>query len=265
MLVVLLNCVVLLSGSALAGEPDLVAHLAEFNALAEIPLPALSVEQQAKLVGGGVVRFIEPRPDDTLRVVGLALLTAPRDDLFIASQHPRYASSASSMLTEKVLSADGDRGVWYGFIDLPRPFTDRHYVINNWNNHLLAATSDGAYWEHLWQLHPDGMQPARAALEAGEIPGVDAAMFDDAIAVPTSMGGVVFLDVGDGETLVAYHSVFDPGGALPERPMAELVKRSLEDYFAQLKVCALESVPRDYRAGMTPLIGADGEVIPLKE
>jgi hypothetical protein len=255
--------------AALAAPPDIAAGLSaslvRFNAAADTPLPVLSAAQRDTLASGGVVRLIETLPDGNLRVVGFALLEASRDSLFIASQHPRYASSASSMLTELELSTSGDRGVWYGFLDLPRPFTDRHWVVSNWNNHDVARSSGGAYWEHLWRLHPDGIQPARPALEAGRIPGIDAALFDAAIPVPASRGGVVFLDVGGGWTLVGYHSVFDPGGVIPERPMAELVKRSLEDYFAQLEKRARESVPKDYRVGCAPLIGADGETIRFYE
>lgn len=254
-----------LLAAAAAAPPDVAAELARFNAGADIPVPTLTAKQRADLAAGEVVRFIEALPNDNLRVVGFALLPAPHVSLFIASQHPRYASSASPMLTEKVLSTVGDRGVWYGIIDAPRPFTDRHWVVNNWNNHELARASDGAHWEHLWRLHPEGVEPARAVMAAGEIPGVDAEMFDAAISTPASEGGVVFLDVGEGWTLVSYHSVFDPGGAIPERPMAELVKRSLEDYFSQLSSRALEDVPREYRAGSAPLIGADGEPIPFFE
>ena len=250
---------------ASAAPPDFAADLARLNASADMPVPTLSAKQRTALAQGEVVRFIETMPNNNLRVVGFALLAAPHVSLFIASQHPRYASTASPMLIEKELSTVGDRGVWYGMVDLPRPFTDRHWVVNNWNNHDLARASDGAHWEHLWRLHPEGIEPARSVMAAGQIPGVDADMFNNAISTPASEGGVVFLDVGEGWTLVSYHSVFDPGGAIPERPMAEFVKRSMEDYFAQLSSRALEDVPRDYQAGSAPLIGADGKVIPFFE
>ena len=245
-----------------AAPPDVAADLIRFNTAAKVPLPTLTAPQRVALASGEVVRFIETVSDGNLRVVGFALLQAPQKNLFIASQHPRYASATSSLLIEHRISAEGDQSVWYGILDLPRPFIDRHWVVNSWNHHATATSSDGAHWEHLWALHPEGVEPAVDLVASGGLDGVSLERFEEAIAVPASVGGVVFLNVGEGWTLVGYHSVFDIGGRLPERPMAEWVKHSMESYFASLHTRAIEDVPRDYRADAELLLGADGVVIP---
>ena len=251
--------------SAAAGA-DLRDELARFNTHADIPLPVLTESQLAVLSSGEIVRFIEPQSNDNLRVFGFAVLQAPMVSLYIASQHPRYASTATAMLTEYEISTSGDRGVWYGLIDLPRPFTDRHWVVNNWNNHAIAATTANVQWEHLWQLHPEGIEPARPAMARGEIGDIDAEQFNAAIALPVSEGGLVLINLGGGSTLVAVHSMLDLGGSVPERPLAEFARRSMTDYFVDLKARALTEVPQHYRAGVSAsLIGADGQVIPYFE
>ena len=253
----------LIPSAALAQvSPDqIIQALTTFNTHADIALPLPNPAQQKTLSRGGIFKTIQTLDSGNYRVVGMIVAEIPRNQLWIANQHPRYGSYDS--LIETMLAADNDRQVWYGFADFPSPFADRHWVVDNWNNHVLAEKTDNRQWEHLWRQHANGVEPARGSAEQGKLEGLDQATFDAAIVIPATLGGVAMLDLGNGWTLMASHSVFDLGGAIPERLLAEYFRQSMDRYFRLQLNRAREQVPVDYRAGGNAVMpGGDGKPLP---
>ncbi len=117
----------LLLPAALAGPPvpELAAKLDQFNAHAEYPLPRLSARQLTDLANGEVVRILERPAGGDVRAIGLLVVEW------------RMTSGP-----------DSGKATWYGHIDLPSPFKDRHWVVSVWNNHALHRATNGVAWEH---------------------------------------------------------------------------------------------------------------------
>ena len=252
------------SSPATAATPPTDAQLAEtlrvFNAGSVFDLPALSAPDREKLRSGEVVKLILPDPNGNLMVVGLLLCSLPRDQVWLASQDVHFASPNSA--TEARLSVSGDRAVWYGYLDLPAPFTDRHWVVNVWNNHELAASSGDRMWEHPWRLDADGPAKARPLVEQGAVGSITVEAFDKAIFTPVNKGAWVFIDLGEGQTLLGYHATSEVGGSIPERLVAEFVRAGLEDLLRRVERLARDTVPGHYTGSHAPVLGGSGQPVP---
>jgi hypothetical protein len=167
-LVAVLGAAPLLSGpGAHASGPAVVAPLsvsalaaamAEYDRNAQLPLPRLTDAQRTALIRGEVVRVLDQPggdPDEPRRATGLRVIPAPRDVVWVACQDPHYVQSGE--VTEvRVEFAPPDRSRWYGMLDLPRPFADRHWLVDVTNNHSLAASTGNRAWEHPWRLRAGG-------------------------------------------------------------------------------------------------------------
>ncbi len=249
--------------TALAAPPtdaQLVDALEGFNAHAVFPLPTLDAQQRAELLSGEVLKLLLPQGDDTLRVVGLMYSEEPRDRIWLACQDPHFASPGAA--TELRMTVDGDRGVWYGILDLPRPFSDRHWVVDVWNNHALAAATDGDSWEHPWQLREDGAHLALPWIEQGAVEGIDAEDFAQAIYTPVNHGAWLFIALPGGGSLAGYHATSVVGGNIPDRLVAEFVRRGLDDLLRRLERISSETVATHYTAAHEDLPGGDGQTLP---
>ena len=154
-----------------------------------------------------------------------------------------------------------DRARWYGIVDLPRPFSDRHYVVDVWNNHELAAATDGRAWEHPWTLVPGGVASARSLVAEGKVPDTDLSMWESAVETPTNLGAWVAVELPDGGSLFAYHAATRVGGNIPEGMMLQYVKATLDATLRAVEKRARQTVPGHYTAGHAPVVGGDGSPV----
>lgn len=259
-----LRMLLLLSGTLTAHaltDGQLTEILAAFNADAHFPLPELDAAARARLQGGEVVKLVNPHPDGTIQVAGVVIIQEPHHAVWLASQDPHFASPGQA--TELRLELTGDRASWYGYLDLPRPFTDRHWVVNVWNNHALAARSDNALWEHPWTLDETGADTVMPYLASGQVDGITEEMAQEALYTPVNRGGWVFLALPDGSTLLSYHATSVVGGNIPDRMVAEFIRMGLEDLLRRAERIAAEVVPGHYTAGHPAILGGDGQPVPL--
>src|SRR5262245_58039011 len=102
------------------------------------PLPPLSAAQRADLDAGKVVRILKHGdPEQPSTAIGIALLDASRDALWIAAQDPH--AQVDPALSEFVMRDLGsDHAFWYGYFDMPWPIKDRQWVVESHNSHQLA-------------------------------------------------------------------------------------------------------------------------------
>lgn len=233
--------------------------ISEFNAGSDLDIPTLSASDSADLASGEVVRVLRKTTGDSYQVVGLLLVPLPRKQVWIAGQDPHFASGAA---TEKQLRTSGDQATWYGFLDLPMGFSDRHWVVDVWNNHALAAQTDNRMWEHPWRLRDGGLSMARPFVERGEVGDLTVEQFDKAIFTPDNEGALAFLAVSPDETLLIYHATTSVGGSVPERLMAEFARSTLHSLLTTIADNARDVVPTHYGAAHPRLYGGDGELLP---
>jgi hypothetical protein len=250
----------MLCGSAAAVTDDVLADtLRRFNDVATSPLPELTDAQRAELLSGEVLKLLVPQPDGTLRVVGLILTDQPRQRMWLSTQDQHFSGDQA---IEAPIHVEANRASWYAMLDLPRPFKDRHWVIDIWDNVALARSHDGAFWEHPWRLNPDGVVLARPLVERGEVAGLDLAAFDDAVYTPVNHGALVFIALPDDHSLMAYDVTSVVGGGIPDRLVAEFVRAGMERSLRAVEKRAREVISSHYRADHVPVIGADGRPVP---
>lgn len=256
--------VVLTAVAAAAPSPaEVRTALAEFNAAAVFPLPGLSDKQLQRLLAGEVLKIIDrPGGEDTpRRGVGLLWTPASRDQMWLACQDLHFTQNDS--VTELRLSLEPpDKALWYGIVDLPRPFSDRHWVVEVWNNHAMAQKTADRAWEHPWRSAPGALDRAQAAVEAGKVRGVDAERFGDAVHMPANQGAWVAVSLPDGSSVFGYHNASVLGGNIPESLMVRYVASTLERTLKDIEKRAQQTIPGHYVAGHAPVVGGAGTAVP---
>ena len=125
--------------------------LLAFNKDAYASVPLLDTDQLDSLVNGKVVKIVDETngANEPRRALGFYYSKVPRKQIWIASQDPHFVVQESTK--ELLLSGSKDSLRWYGHMDLPWPFSNRHWVVDVWNNHELAKNSSGSCWEHPWK------------------------------------------------------------------------------------------------------------------
>ncbi|HHO51972.1 MAG TPA: hypothetical protein ENK18_14090 [Deltaproteobacteria bacterium] len=226
------------------------------------PLPTLSPDQRARLLAGEVVRTLDRRGDDEpSAAVGFALLRADRDALWIASQDPH--TQVDPDLTEFVVEhLSGDRALWYGHIDLPRPLRDRQWVVESSNNHAMARATHDRCWEHAWTLDEGGLERIRPVVEAQHPRGITPTHLDESIYTPINRGSWFMAPLGDGRVLVAYQAATVVAGVIPDWLVNQLAMARLEDVLRSLEERAHTWASSHYVGDHPPVYGGQGAPIP---
>ena len=247
-----------------AGEPDtgeeLRAALSAFNQHARFPLPTLGQAQLERLRAGKLVRIREIPDDDEApqRIVGLMRVDQPADGLWLASRDAHY-TSVDEVIEVRLTPAGTWPSQWYQLLDLPRPFADRHWVVDVMDTHELAQET-GA-WEHWWVLTEGGPAIGAEAVAAGRIPGVDVERAADAIYTPANHGAWVTIPLPDGTTILGYHVTSVIGGAVPDKLVADYSLFMLGKLFKGV-IARTPEVIEHYDAAHEPIEGGDGQPLP---
>jgi len=246
-----------------ATDAELAAALAEYNRHSHFKLPTLSAKDRGRLLSGEVVKIIDASPDGSgsRRAVGLIVTDVSRDAMWVSCQDLHFVQNSSVHELRMSLSPP-DKAAWYGLIDLPRPFSDRHWVVDVWNNHRLAEATEGRAWEHPWSLQAGGVAKAKALVEAGKVPDTTLSMWEDAIETPTNLGAWVAVQLPDGGSVFAYHAATRVAGNIPENLMLQYVKSTLDSTLRAIEKRARQTIPGHYKAGHAAVVGGDGKPVP---
>lgn len=248
-----------------AAEPtEISAAIQEFNTGAIFALPVLSEAQLDALATGDVLTMLtRGHSAEVWRALGFVVAEAPQHAIWLSCQDPHFSNV--ERVTELRLAGDAsiDRATWYGFLDLPMPVADRHWVVDVWNNHALAQQTDGRMWEHPWRLNENGREMVRPHVVAGAVDGLTEAVFDGAIFTPINDGAWVAMRLSSTETLLIYHGSTDIGGVLPGKLVAQFNASGMKALLEGVVARATQEVPGHYRAGHESVLGGDGQPIPL--
>lgn len=253
-----------LTGTALGDEaPSPISQaLADFNAHARFPLPVLTASQRERLEAGKLVKIRQVPDDDDApqRAIGLLHTKHPTAGLWLAARDAHF--TATDELIEVRLTPAGQwPAQWYQLLDLPRPFDDRHWVIDVADTHPLSAATGGSAWEHAWSLSADGPATGAAAVAAGRIPDVDVDRADDAIYTPVNHGAWLVIGLPDGSSLLGYHVTTVIGGAIPDKLVADYTLFTLGKVLRGVEG-RTQAVIDHYDAAHESIEGGDGAPIP---
>ena len=233
-----------------------------YNSHARFLLPTLNSAQYASLKEGTVVTLLDKTdPDDPQRAIGMLLSPVPAKQLWISCQDSHFSQQSST--TEKRLSLNTDRSAeWYGFMDMPWPFSDRHWLVNVSNNISMAAKTNDACWEHPWDLILGEKSKIYSHLGKKPLANISKEMVDSAIYTPVNKGAWGLIQIED-QNLLVYHATTVVGGSIPTDLVVKLVRTSLNDMLKNIETRALNEVPTHYTDEHSLILGGNGKNIPL--
>ena len=240
------------------------SSISSFNSMSDTKIPNLSSSQRDKLVSGQVLTIVQNGKAKNGKVeagkaVAFYISDLPKEQLWVSFQDPHFQVQESTI--EALYKSEGtDKLQWYGYIDLPWPLTDRHWLVNVWNNHGMAKKTSNAMWEHPWRLISNGVDLCSDMVAKGKVKGVTTDKYSSAIYLPDSQGVWAMMDV-EGSTLLVYSATATVGGAIPEGLMMKYLLSGLDDFMKNGVQRAKEVVPKHYKAGHPHIYGGDGEPI----
>ncbi len=233
-----------------------------YRAHAALPLPALSDAQLERLDAGKVVKLRTP-PQEQVPVGAMALVLSEqsRADLWLGSLDPDQPYP-DDFLSHDLPVAGEELQRWYGFIELPSPFADRHFAVRTTINTALAAATGGTMWERHWVLDREAQAEMRLKVLAGEVEGLDLELFDKAIYLPANRGTWLFVDVPDGRVLFGYQTASALGGEIPDRLVTRYLFWGLDEIVDGV-VERAEAMRAHYTGSHPLLAGGDGSLMPV--
>ena len=248
--------------AALAAPDGLEAALAEHAAHSTHALPTLSAGDLRKLDGGELVRLRLPaREGVPVVVAGLVVLDLGRKDVWLGTMDPDVEPHGDLHIHHLPLLAD-EVYRWYGFLDLPTPFDDRHFVVQTTIDRAMAKESAGRIWERSWTLEPGWAEVVRPVVASGGVEGVGLERFEDAVALPVNHGTWTAMRLSDARCLLAYQVSLALGGEIPDGLVTRYLFWSLGAVLESV-VDRARTMEAHYAAGHTPIAGGDGLPVPL--
>ena len=246
-----------------ASTAEVQNTISKFNTGAHFKLPTLTPAQLVELQQGNVVSILDDSAgvDAPRRAVGFMLSEVSQKQLWLACQDPHAVLNSSTKELRTKINAD-QSAHWYGFMDLPWPFSDRHWMVKSWNTTSLAKQSNNQLWEHPWDLLPNGATEIKPFIDSGKLSGVTLDLVNEAVYTPVSNGAWAVATVNSHTRLIVYHATTVVGGSIPESTAVRYTVITLEDMMTDMEKRAIEWVPKHYVSGHVGVLGGDNEIIP---
>lgn len=255
----------LTAGLALAApltDADLLVVLDEQRRLAHAPLPVPGPKQRARLLDGKLVKMRLPsKAGEPVGAMALVVTDLSLEEVWVGSADADMDDGDNELLSLDLPVVGDEVFRWYGYIQLPAPITDRHFLIRTSVDRDLHAQTDGRLWSRYWTIEADGLEVVRPRVARGEVAGLTPEAFESAIWVPHNEGTWLFARLPDGRTLLGYRAVASLGGSFPD----SLVNRTIYWGLDRLMEEMLGQARRargHYRAGHDPLPAGDGGPLP---
>ena len=246
---------------------EISAALKLFNSHADATVPVPTASQLNDLVAGKVVKLLDQAhgEDKPRRALAFYYTPLPKELVWIASQDPHFVVQEST--TELLMSDNMDQLRWYGHIDLPWPLSNRHWVVDVWNNHDLAQKTNDACWEHPWKKVENGLDEVIPLIKKNALPSISMDDIEEAIYTPYNQGATATIsftkDNKNDGTLIIYHATTVIGGDIPESLILQLTYAGLDKFLKDLEKRASEKVAGHYTSGHKIIYGGAGKPLPV--
>ena len=241
---------------------EIKTSIAQFNQHSYYTLPVLTTAQTQELLNGNTLSIIDQQVGGSgaKRAIGMRLSDQPKEKLWLSCQDTHFVQQSSTKEL-RVEFTEPDQAKWYGYLDLPWPFADRHWYVKVWNNHDIAQKTQNKAWEHPWELVPNGDAQVRPHIAQGKLNGITTQMMDEAIYTPINTGAWAVISIGN-ESLLVYHATTRVGGNIPEDAIVQFVKSGLDDMLRDIEQRARNEITNHYRGSHPLQPGGDGKTIP---
>ncbi len=241
---------------------NLVAALTEYRAHAPFAIPLPSASQCKTLLAGKVLKM--RIPNDVGGPVGaLAMVVSPlsKEELWLGSADGEHSGEQAELITHDLPLRPGQMFRWYGFVDLPRPLSDRHFLIHTTINQAVEQATEGRVWSRHWRLEDDGKATMAPIVASGAVKGLDVEVFKEAVYLPLNYGAWLFVDLPDGRTLFAYHTAMSLGGDFPDGLVNRYTYFGL-DRLTELVLAQAATARGHYRGTHALIMGGNGKPVP---
>ncbi len=204
----------------------------------------LGTEDFVLLARGEVVRRRLPATGAD-RAMGAIWAPMSRDAVWVAILDDSDFTLVDTMTEIRLPDTAAGHKRLYQHIDLPWPVADRHWVLQIRNNMPLAASTQDAVWERVWDL------TQRSDVPEGR---------PTAIWSPINDGGWILVSARGG-TLLVYHARTRIGGNIPEEAVIRWAMVTLESMLRKT-VERAEGIHTHYKSAHIPIYRPDGSAVP---
>jgi hypothetical protein len=212
-------------------------------------LPELSSREWER-VGAGVIVDkaweAEGLPEGS---TGVFLLSHSLETVWLALLDDVHNDLASGLRERQLSAPDAAVKELYQRLDLPRPFADRHWVLQI-QSVEITETPGARRWLRRWDIDPAG-EDRVLDLPASWQPGEE-----EVIWTPVNDGAWLLLEL-EASVLVVYQARTEVEGWIPNRLVSAFTRGGLEDMRDRLSRAAGEA-PDHYGADHFPIRDAGG-------
>ena len=247
-------------------DADLMRVLGQWKNNAALPVPMLTQKERATLLSGKIMkRWLGPRGDAPVGAMAMVIADYSQAEVWLGSAEGSHMSGESvedKHIVYNLPKIGNEMFYWYGYVRLPMPFSNRHFVLRTLVNTGLSDATGGVCWERTWTLQKDGVATVRPFVEAGKIKGLTLEQFDKAIYLPANMGGWLALQLPNGQTLFGYHASSSLGGEIPDKLVNRYVMLTLGDIVDEV-IRNASGVRAHYVGSHKPVQSGAGGFVPL--
>jgi len=198
--------------------------------------PEIPSSEYLKALNGEIVTGIEVVADvKAAKGYGIAVFEIPIQTLWKAITDEDHHAGNLPVAHSKTIDGrprTNDHTI-FQYIDVPI-LTDRWWLVRIRYNNALFSASAGRAWE-LWWVDRLREPALRTRL--------DTSIIEDGMPIAWSKGAWLLVDLGNGKTLVEYHTWSDPGGSVPVGPATRFAAGEVKDNLKSMSEFARTHTP----------------------
>lgn len=192
-------------------------------------VPELSAEDLARLRSGKTIGRRLESTGEVDGALGMAFMPLSTEAVWVGGLDDKHAQLAAGLTEVWLPGTNQERKILYQHLDVPAPFSDRHWVVQIRSNQALYAASEGQIWERYWDLDPRPLSELMLELPEGAIE-----LDEDTLTTPVNRGRWTIIPV-EGGVFVLYEVHTDIGGPVPEELMVRFAMLSLDQFMGTLQ------------------------------
>ena len=228
---------IMVSLAAHAGPTTLLQDLSAWRAhrMTETA-PAIPASAYQSALNGEIASGIEVVPEvKAAKGYGVSVVNAPIATVWKAvadEDHHANALPISQSMTVQGRARSPDHTV-FQYMNVPL-LTDRWWLVRIRYNSNLYAASGGRAWELVWE---DRLKDAELRST------IRPELVEDGMPIAWSKGAWLLVDLGDGRTLIEYHTWSDPGGNVPAGPASRFAAGEVKNNLRSIADFARRHTP----------------------